>query len=272
MIPPVFRHLVVEHIDEAVAALTEHGDEAKVLAGGQSLIPLMKLRLASPTIVVDLARLDLTGVRVDGGHLVIGALTTYRDVARSALVQEHAPVLAAAASVVGDPQVRNRGTLGGGIAHADPAGDVPCALLALGGALVACGSNGTRSLSADGFFLGYWTSALHADEVLTEIRVPLSGSLGWDYQKFNIRSQDWATVAVAVTGNRIALASMADRVVRATRSEELLSAGGSLTDVAELADADTEPPADLRASSDYRRHLARVLTSDALTAAASRRR
>lgn len=270
MIPAPFRHVIVDHLDHAIAALAEHGDDAKLMAGGQSLIPLMKLRLASPTVVLDLCRLSLGGIRLDGTELVIGAMTTYRDVARSALVREHAPLLAAAAAVVGDPQVRNRGTIGGGLAHADPAGDVPCAVLALGGALVVRGPEGERVVSADDFFVGYWTSALGGAEVLVEVRIASRAGVGWDYQKFNIRSQDWATVAVAVSGSRVALASMADRVIRATQTEQILLAGGSIDSAAEVADANTEPPADLRATADYRRHLARVLSGDALRAAAKR--
>ena len=270
MIPAPFRHVIVDHLDHAIAALAELGDDAKLMAGGQSLIPLMKLRLASPTVVLDLCRLSLGGIRLDGTELVIGAMTTYRDVARSALVREHAPLLAAAAAVVGDPQVRNRGTIGGGLAHADPAGDVPCAVLALGGALVVRGPEGERVVSADDFFVGYWTSALGGAEVLVEVRIASRAGVGWDYQKFNIRSQDWATVAVAVSGSRVALASMADRVIRATQTEQILLAGGSIDSAAEVADANTEPPADLRATADYRRHLARVLSGDALRAAAKR--
>jgi carbon-monoxide dehydrogenase medium subunit len=269
MIPAPFRYVAAPTVPDAAALLREHGDEAKVIAGGQSLLPLMKLRLATPTVLVDLRGVGLTGVRVDDGSLVIGAMTTYRDVARSAEVAEHAPLLARAASVVGDPQVRNRGTIGGGVAHADPASDVSCALMALGATVVAVGPGGSRrELGIDDLFVGFWTSALAADEVLTEIRVPSAADAGWAYEKFTIRAQDWAMVAVAVCGGRVALASMADRIVRAHGTEGLLASGASIAEAAAVAAEGTDPSSDLRASAAYRRHLATVLTADALLAAA----
>ncbi len=270
MIPSPFRYIAAASAEEAIGALTEYGDEAKVMAGGQSLLPLIKLRLAAPAVIVDLGRAQLSGISVDGSTLVVRAMTSYRDIVRSPLVAQHAPLLAAASGIVGDPQVRNRGTIGGGAAHADPAGDIGCALMALDATMVAQGPAGRRAIPIDEFFLGYWTSALADDEVLVEIQIPVAGNAPWDYQKFNIRSQDWATVAVAVRGDRVALASMGDRVVRAHATEAALASGASLADAAAVADQGTIPPADLRASAEYRRNLARVLTTDALRISRSR--
>ena len=272
MIPAPFRYIAVTSIEETISALTEYGDEAKVIAGGQSLLPLMKLRLAAPTVLLDLAGLGIRKIRTEpagsGTELVIDAMATYRDVAASPIVQEHAPILARAASLVGDPQVRNRGTLGGGVAHADPASDVSCALLALDARVVVIGSNGEREIAFDDLFIGFWTSTIAADEVLTEIRLPSASGIGWSYQKFTIRSQDWALVGAAACGGRVALASMATQVIRARGTEAALAAGASLADAAALADEGSDPPADLRGSSAYRRHLARVLVADALRDAA----
>ena len=270
MIPSPFQYVAATTLEEAIRTLTEFGDEAKVIAGGQSLLPLVKLRLAAPTVLVDLARVGLSGISVTGDTLVVTAMTAYRDIVRSPLVAQHAPLLAAASGLVGDPQVRNRGTIGGGAVHADPAGDIGCALMALDAVMVAQGPSGRRSIPIDEFFLGYWTSALADNEVLVEVRIPSAPFAPWDYQKFNIRSQDWATVAVAVRGDRVSLASMGDRVVRATATERALGDGASLVDAAALADEGTTPPSDLRASTEYRRNLARVLTSDALRISRSR--
>ncbi len=268
MIPAPFRYIAVTSIAETISALTEYGDEAKIIAGGQSLLPLMKLRLAAPTVLLDLAGLGIRKIRTEpagsGTELVIDAMATYRDVAASLIVQEHAPILARAASLVGDPQVRNRGTLGGGVAHADPASDVSCALLALDARVVVIGSNGQREIAFDDLFIGFWTSTIAADEVLTEIRLPSASGIGWSYQKFTIRSQDWALVGAAACGGRVALASMATQVIRARGTEAALAAGASLANAAALADEGSDPPADLRGSSAYRRHLARVLVADAL--------
>jgi carbon-monoxide dehydrogenase medium subunit len=269
MIPAAFRYVRASSVGDACDLLRQHGDEAKVVAGGQSLLPLMKLRLAAPTVLVDLGGVaGLQGVRMDADTLVIGAMTTYRDVAASALVGRHAPVLARAAGLVGDPQVRNRGTIGGGVAHADPASDVSCALMALGASVVATGHGGSRrTIAVDELFVGFWTSVLGPDEVLTEIHVPSAENRGWDYRKFTIRAQDWAMVATAVCGERVALASMADRVVRASATEAALAVGASIDDAAAVADQGTEPPTDLRATAAYRRHLAKVLVGDALRTA-----
>lgn len=275
MIPAPFRHLPVDSVDEAIRALMEHGDEAKLLAGGHSLLPIMKLRLATPSVLVDLGRVSgLAGVSIDANRLVIGAMTRHRDVMRSPLVQAHAPLLAHASSLVGDPQVRNRGTIGGSLVHADPAADLPCAALALDVELVAQGPSGRRTIGIDSFFTGFWSTALTPDELLVEIRVPIATSgtppSPWSYQKFTTRSQDWATVAVALSGSRIALASMAETPIRAADAEAALIAGADDANVSALADAGTSPPSDLRGSSDYRANLARVLTARALAESKAR--
>ena len=268
MIPAPFRHIAVRSIEETISALTEYGDEAKVIAGGQSLLPLMRLRLAAPTVLLDLAGLGLGNIRTEatdsGIELVIDAMASYRNVAASPIAQEHAPLLSRAASLVGDPQVRNRGTLGGGVAHADPASDVSCALLALNARAVVMGPTGQREVGFDDLFVGFWTSTIAADELLTQIRIPSARGTGWSYQKFTIRSQDWALVGAAVCGGRVALASMATQVIRAHSTEAALAAGASLADAAAVADEGSDPPADLRGSAAYRRHLARVLVGDAL--------
>jgi aerobic carbon-monoxide dehydrogenase medium subunit len=275
MIPAPFRYVPVTSLDETISALTEYGDEAKVIAGGQSLLPLMKLRLAAPTVLLDLAGLGLRTIRTEGAgdatELVIDAMTSYRSVATSSVVREHAPLLSRAASLVGDPQVRNRGTLGGGVAHADPASDVSCALLALNARAVVVGPNGKREIRFDDLFTGFWTSIIAVDEVLTEVRIPSARGIGWSYQKFTIRSQDWALVGAATCGGRVALASMATQVIRARSTEAALAAGASIVDAAAVADEGSDPPADLRGSAAYRRHLARVLVADALNESAARR-
>lgn len=273
MIPAPFVHLPVTSVDEALAALVEHGDDARLLAGGHSLLPLMKLRLATPGVLVDLAGIEgLSYVRTEGGEVAVGALTRHRDLERSRLLAAEVPLLAHVAGLVGDPQVRNRGTIGGSIAHADPASDLPCALLALDATFVLQGRGGARrSVPATGFFTGFWSSVLAADEMLVEVRVPLAaGAEPWGYEKFTTRSQDWATVAVAASGGRVALASMADRTLRAGATEAALAQGATAADAAALAADGTDPSDDLRASADYRRHLARALTLRALTAVGAR--
>lgn len=269
MIPAAFDYLRVEDADAAIAALAEHGDDAKLLAGGHSLLPLMKLRLASPAVLVDIGRIEeLSYVRDAGDHLAIGALTRHRDVERSDLIRDQVPVLAHATSHVGDPQVRNRGTIGGSIAHGDAASDLPAVLLALGGTLVARGPQGERTIAADDFFEGFFQTALADDEMLTEIRVPKAPGTGWSFQKFNRRAQDWAIVGCAVVrrdgGAGIGLVNMGTKPIRASEAEAALASGASAADAAALADAGTEPPSDLHGSEEYRRHLARVLVGRAL--------
>lgn len=274
MIPAAFDYQRPTSVDEALSLLTEHGDEAKVLAGGHSLLPLMKLRLATPGVLVDVGRLsELSYVRDEGDAVAIGALTRHRDVEISELLRNEVPLLAYTASLVGDPQVRHRGTIGGSVAHGDPASDLPAAVLALGATLVARGPGGERTIPAAEFFQGFLETALSPDELLTEIRVPKTGRGGWSYQKFNRRAQDWAIVGVAAVHNGttgVALVNMGSTPLRATAVEQALASGASASDAAAAAAEGIEPPADLNASSEYRRHLAQVLVRRALEEAAGR--
>lgn len=281
MIPAQFDYVRVSSVEEAVAALGEHGDEAKVMAGGQSLIPLLRLRLAYPEVVVDAGRVaEMTGVREDGDHLVIGAMTTHHDVMRDALVRAHCGLVAEATATVADPAVRHRGTFGGALAHADPAGDLPAVALALGAEMVVAGPAGRRTVPAAEFFVDYLQTALEPDEVLVEVRVPKLGEgWGYHYEKFHRVAQSWAIVGVAaavhrsngtITEARVGLTNMGPTPVRATGVETAL-AGASLDGVAAAAEraADgTSPASDLNGKADYREHLARVLTRRAVTAAA----
>ncbi|HBA94678.1 MAG TPA: carbon monoxide dehydrogenase, partial [Acidimicrobiaceae bacterium] len=262
MIPVAFEYELATSAEHALSLLAEHGDEAKLLAGGHSLLPLMKYRLATPAVVVDIGRLtDLSYVREDGDVLAIGALTRHRDVETSDLVRSQVGLLAAATSKVGDPQVRHRGTLGGALAHGDPASDLPAAIIALGGSMVIQGPSGSREVPVDDFFTGFLESALGPDELLTEVRVPVSTG-GWCYQKFNRRAQDWAIVGVVVAegGAGVSLVNMASTPIRATAVEAALAGGASATDAAASAADGTEPPTDNQADGPYREHLARVLT------------
>jgi carbon-monoxide dehydrogenase medium subunit len=274
MIPAPFDYVRASSVEEAVRLAGEHGDDAKFLAGGHSLLPLMKLRLAQPAVLVDIGRIgELSFIRDEGDHIAIGALTRHRDVETSPIVAEHLPLLAHATSHVGDPPVRHRGTIGGSIAHADPASDLPATTLALGATYVAQGPNGTREIAAADFFEGFLTSALAPDELLTEIRVPKMGGAGWGFQKFNRRAQDWAIVGVAAWRRNgdagVALVNMASTPVLASSVAAALSSGASVADAAEQAAADADPQADLNASVEYRVHLAKVLTRRALEAASS---
>jgi aerobic carbon-monoxide dehydrogenase medium subunit len=272
MIPAKFDYVRVDSADAAVAALVQHGDDAKILAGGHSLVPLLKLRLASPGVLVDVGRVkDLSYIRDAGDHIAIGALTRHREVETSSLLAEHVPLLGKVAHHVGDNQVRHRGTIGGSIAHGDPASDLPTAALALGATLVARGPQGERTISASDFFHGFLTTALAEDELLTEIRVPKTTGAGANYQKFNRRAQDWAIVGVAAFNHGgnvgVALTNMGSTPVRATAVEAALKSGATAAQAAEHAADGTEPSADLNASVEYRKHLARVLTRRALEAA-----
>jgi len=272
MIPAPFEYVRADSAQDALAALAEHGDEAKLLAGGQSLLPLMKLRLAVPAVVVDVSRAsDLAYVREDGDTLAIGALTRHCDVAGDATVRRLAPVLAHAAGLVGDAQVRHRGTIGGSTAHADPSADVPTALLALGASYLVTGPGGSRTVPAEEFATGFLETVLGPDELLTEIRVPATSG-GWGYEKFTRRAIDWATVAVAAVRRAdgttaVALANMGPTVLRAGAVEAALASGASPDQAAAAADEGTEPASDVTASAEYRRHLAQVLTARALDAA-----
>ena len=274
MIPAAFDYVRAGSAEEAISLIGEHGDEAKFLAGGHSLLPLMKLRLAQPTVLVDIGRVsDLSYIRDAGDHVAIGALTRHMDVETSELLRAEVPLLAHAAGHVGDPQVRHRGTMGGTIAHADPASDLPATTLALGATYVAQGPNGTREIAASDFYQGFLTSALEPDEMLTEIRVPKMGGAGWSFQKFNRRAQDWAIVGVAAWRNNgnsgVALVNMGSVPILATSVSSALAGGASIEDAAEQAAAEAEPQADLNASVDYRTHLAKVLVKRALTEASS---
>ncbi len=272
MIPVAFDYVRAGSADEALAALAEHGDEAKLMAGGHSLLPMMKLRLAYPSVIVDIGRLnDLSYVNDGGDHLAIGALTRHRDIEISALVQEHAPLLAEATAHVGDPQVRHRGTIGGSLAHADAAADHPSALLAMGGSVVVRGSGGAeRVIDGADLFAGFFESTIEPTEMITEVRIPKQGGQGWNFQKFNRRAQDWAIVGVSAQqvegGARVALVNMHATPIRATAVEEALASGASAADAAEQAAVGMEPSSDLNASVEYRSHLARVLTRRALEA------
>ena len=270
MIPAPFDYVPAESAEHAVQLLAEHGDDAKVLAGGHSLLPMMKLRLATPELLIDVGRLDeLAGVAAVGDDLVIGATTRHAELAASELIRAEAPLLAYAAAQVGDPQIRHRGTIGGSLSHADPAADLPMALVALGGSVSLQGPGGTRTVSADDFFQGYFETALQPDELLTAIRVPRRPGVPWGYQKFVRRSNDWAIVGVAAVAGRIALASMGPTPLRALAAEEALAAGASAADAAALAADGTSPGEDIHADREYRRHLARVLMRRALQHEAS---
>jgi aerobic carbon-monoxide dehydrogenase medium subunit len=269
VIPAPFDYVRAGSVDEAVTLLGEHGDDAKLLAGGHSLLPMMKLRLAFPSVLVDVRTLpDASYVRVEGEAVVIGALTRHCDLVSSDVLRAEAPLLAEVASYVGDPQIRHRGTIGGSLAHADPAADLPAAVLASDATLVVQGPGGRREIAVADFFLGYFETALSADEMLVEIRVPRTGRSGWHYEKFTRRANDWAIVAVATVAGRIAFANMGATPLRATATEAALASGASPDDAAALAGDGTEPVEDMHADADYRRHLARVLTRRSLVAAA----
>jgi carbon-monoxide dehydrogenase medium subunit len=273
VIPAAFEYQRAASADEAVSLLGQAGDEAKLLAGGHSLLPLMKLRLATPSVLIDVGRADdLSFIRDGGDHVAVGALTRHRAVQTSELLKAQVPILAYAAGQVGDRHVRHRGTIGGSIAHGDPASDLPAVVLALGATLVVRGPGGERTIAASDFFRGFLETALASDELLTEIRLPKVPDAGWSFQKFNRRAQDWAIVGVAAVHNGhtgVALVNMGQTPLRATAVEEALAGGASAAEAAALADQGTEPSADLNASVEFRRHLARVLVRRALEEAGS---
>jgi carbon-monoxide dehydrogenase medium subunit len=269
VIPAPFEYVRADSADEAISLIGQHGDEAKFLAGGHSLLPLMKLRLAQPSVLVDIGRVsDLSYIRDAGDHIAIGALTRHMDVETSPVLAEHVPLLAHAAGHVGDPQVRHRGTIGGSIAHSDPASDLPATTLALGATYVAQGPNGTREIAAGEFFHGFLQTALEPDEMLTEIRVPKMNGAGWSFQKFNRRAQDWAIVGVAAWRRNgdsgVALVNMGSVPILASSVSSALAGGASIADAAEQAAAESEPQSDLNATPEYRVHLAKVLVRRAL--------
>ena len=269
MIPASFDYQRAGSADEAIALLTEHGDEAKLLAGGHSLLPLMKLRLASPSVLIDVGRLDdLRYIRDAGDHIAIGALTRHRELETSALLAEAAPLLSHAAGHVGDPQVRHRGTIGGSLAHADPASDLPAVVLAMGGTIVVQGPSGQREIAIANFFTGFLESALAPDELMTEIRIPKLDVEGWSFQKFNRRAQDWAIVGVAAVrangSTGVALVNMGSTPLLASGVVDAVKSGATAAQAAERATENTEAQSDINASVAYREHLARVLVRRAL--------
>ena len=283
MIPAAFDYVRPTSIDDAVAAIVAAGEDGKVLAGGQSLLPVLRLRMSYPETVIDVNKVpELRGVRDDVDAIVIGAMTTHHDVMHDALVKEHAPLIAQATSTVADPQVRHRGTFGGALAHADPAGDLGAVALAHGVELVAVGPNGSRNIPVADFFLDYLTTSLAPDELLTAIRVPKLGA-GWSghYEKFNRVAQAWSIVAVAalvktengsITEARIGLTNMGSTPLRATATESALT-GADLSPeavgaaAAHAADG-TSAPSDLNGKADYRNALAATLTKRAVLTAA----
>ncbi|HEX8260096.1 MAG TPA: xanthine dehydrogenase family protein subunit M [Rubrobacteraceae bacterium] len=283
MIPVAFDYEVADSVDHAIELLGQHGEDSKLIAGGHSLIPIMRLRLAAPSVLIDLDRLeDLRYVRDEGDHLAIGALTRHRDVHNNELVQEHCGIVGYTAGLLGDPSVQHRGTIGGTLAHGDPAGDMPAVISALEGTLVIQGPNGERTVPASDFFQDYLFTDLEPDEVVTEVRVPkLDQNTGWSYKKFSRRSQDWAIVGVAAVveksnGNidsaRIGLTSMGSTPIRASTVEEALSGASpdGIASAAESAAEGTAPSSDDAASAEFRKHLARVWTRRAVEEALGR--
>jgi carbon-monoxide dehydrogenase medium subunit len=282
VIPADFEYKRATSIDEAIELLGSDG-EAKLLAGGHSLLPLMRLRFAQPSLLVDIGRIaELRGIRDAGDRIAIGAGTRHHDLARDPLVEEHCPIVSFTAGLIGDPQVRHMGTIGGSVAHGDPASDLPTVLLALDADVIVRGPDGERTISAADFFRGLFETALGPADVLTEIRVPkLGGGVGWSYVKFARRAQDWATVGVAAIVRRsngtigdaaIALTNMGSTPVRASAAEQRL-AGASVDGIGAAAEAaadGTSPPSDTNASAEFRQVLAKVMTRRALEEALSR--
>jgi len=274
MIPAAFDYVRAGSAAEAISLIGQHGSDAKFIAGGHSLLPMMKLRLAQPAVLVDISRIsDLSYIKDAGDHIAIGAMTRHMDVEKSSVLTQHVPLLAHAAGHVGDPQVRHRGTIGGSIAHADPASDLPATTLALGATYVVQGPNGTREIAASDFYKSFLESDLAEDEMLTEIRVPKMNGAGWSFQKFNRRAQDWAIVGVAAwrgtNGSGVGLVNMGQTPILASSVSTALAGGASIADAAALAVADAQPSADNNATVEYRTHLAKVLVRRALEQASA---
>jgi carbon-monoxide dehydrogenase medium subunit len=283
VIPAAFDYIRPASAAEAAQALAEAGEDGKILAGGQSLLPILRLRLAYPETVIDLGGIaDLVGVTDDGDAIMIGAMTTHDEVLHDSLVAQHAPLLAQATRTVADPAVRHRGTFGGSLAHADPAGDLPSVALALNAELRLLSGSGERTVSAQDFFRDYLTTALEPGEILTSIRIPKLGG-GWSthYEKFQRVAQAWSIVGVAaavhrsngtITEARIGLTNMGSTPLRAHATEQALAGASASVEAVTAASATaaegTSPPSDLSAKADYRRHLATVLTRRAVLAAA----
>ncbi len=282
MIPAQFDYLAPTSVEDALAALAEHGDDAKIIAGGQSLLPVLRMRLNAPEMVIDLGKIDsLRGIRDDGDALVIGAMTTHHDVRTSDLVREHAAIITHAVTELADEQIRHRGTFGGALAHADPAGDMGAPTLLLGAEFTIAGSGGTRTVAASEFFVDLFETAIGDDEILTEVRIPKHTGWGAHYEKFVRIKHQWPIVAVAATVRidggsiaeaRVGLTNMGNTPLRATAVEEALAGAAATEDgvreaAAKAADG-TNPPSDLNGDSEYRRHLATVLTRRAVLKAA----
>jgi carbon-monoxide dehydrogenase medium subunit len=273
VIPPSFSYVRAASVDEALGLAAEHGEDAKYLAGGQSLLPLMKLRFAAPAVLIDLGRVtELSYIRDEGSYVAVGALTRHHDVATSRLLLADIPLLAHTAQEVGDPQIRHRGTIGGSVAHADAAADLPASLLALDASFVIRGPAGAaRTVPAAEFFQGIFETALEPGELLTEIQVPKPAvPAAWSFQKFNKRAIDFAMVGVAVQGSAVALINMGSTPLRARAVETALAGGASAADAAARAAEGTSAGSDIHASRAYREHLARVLVRRALEEAAAR--
>jgi carbon-monoxide dehydrogenase medium subunit len=282
VIPAKFDYVKPGSVEEAVTALVEGGEDAKIIAGGQSLLPVLRLRLAAPSLLVDLGGIaELKGIRDDGDGIVIGAMTPYFEVLGDNLVQEHVALLAQATATVADNQVRHRGTLGGALAHADPAGDLGAPALALDAVMTIAGQSGTRTVSAADFFVDYFTTALGEGEILTAIRFPKYTGWGSHYEKFNRTAQAWSMCAVAaavrveggsIAEARVGLTNMGTTPIRARAVEQALvgqpPTAEAVRAAAEHATEGTAAPSDADAASDYREHLAKVLTGRAVLAAA----
>jgi aerobic carbon-monoxide dehydrogenase medium subunit len=280
MIPAAFDYEVAENAEHAIALLGERED-AKLLAGGHSLLPAMKLRLARPALLVDIGRIEeLSYVKEAGDEIAIGALTRHQDVRDNALLRAQCPIVSYAAGLIGDPQVRHRGTIGGTLAHGDPASDLPAVILALDAALVVRGPGGERTIPASEFFAGVFQTAMAPDEMLVEVRVPkLGAASGWSYVKMCRRAQDWATVAVAAIVERsngsldkasIGLTNMGATPLRASAAEKAIAGGATIEEAVKVIPQGTDPPSDTAASSDFRLHLSTVLGRRALEEAVTR--
>ncbi len=282
MIPSKFDYVKPATVAEAITALAQGGEDAKILGGGQSLIPVLRLRMAAPSVLIDLGGIpELRGIREDGDRIAIGAMTVYHDVMRDDLVRQHVALLGQAVATVADSQVRHRGTLGGSLAHADPAGDLGAPALALEAELVIAGASGTRTVTAAEFFVDYFTTALAEDEILTEIRFPKFTGWGSHYEKFNRTAQTWSMCAVAaavqveggiISEARVGLTNMGTTPIRAVGVEQALvgqpATAEAIRAAAEHATEGTAAPSDADAAADYREHLAKVLTGRAVLAAA----
>ena len=282
MIPAQFDYVAPTSVEDALAALAEHGDDAKIIAGGQSLLPVLRMRLNAPEVIIDLGRIEsLRGVRDDGDAIVIGAMTTHADVGEDPLVAEHAAVISKAIEHLADAQVRHRGTFGGALAHADPGGDLGPPVLALGAQFVIAGSGGTRTVEADDFFVDLFETAIGDDEILTEVRIPKHTGWGASYEKFVRIAHQWPIVAVAATVRaeggtiseaKVGLTNMGSTPLRARAVEQALAGQPATEDAVRTAAAQaaegTNPPSDLNGDADYRRHVATVFTRRAVLAAA----